>query len=200
MCQEKPPERAIVDIDGLKPHFPTHNHDTAFWESLGRTVATFGFLEEVLGKAIFSFTATKPYPADTIDDELKKWLPKLERALSDPLGGLITSYEKAVKDHPDAADICNELDKLIPELRDASMFRNVLCHGSWSQPPDKNGAIIPLFVNREKMAFAYPINRQFLEKLQHQIALLSCNVINSVTSMGWQFPGSSSPGKPIFGD
>ena len=32
-----------------------------FWEQLGRTVATYGFLEEVLGKAIFAFTATRNY-------------------------------------------------------------------------------------------------------------------------------------------
>lgn len=49
----------VVDIDKLPANFPTHRHDPAFWEALGRTVATFGFLEEVLGKAIFAFTATR---------------------------------------------------------------------------------------------------------------------------------------------
>jgi hypothetical protein len=38
-----------------------------FWEALGRTIATFGFLEEVLGKAIFAFTATTQYQESDID-------------------------------------------------------------------------------------------------------------------------------------
>lgn len=76
----------IVDIAGLPPAFPTHLHSEEFWASLGRTVATFGFLEETLGKAIFAFTATREYPADEINEAYEKWLPTLQRALSDPLG------------------------------------------------------------------------------------------------------------------
>jgi hypothetical protein len=38
-----------------------------FWETLGRTIATFGFLEEVLGKAIFAFTATTRHQESEID-------------------------------------------------------------------------------------------------------------------------------------
>jgi hypothetical protein len=55
----------VVNIDGLPVSFPTHRHDATFWESLGRTVATFGFLEEILGKTIFVFhgntSANPPY-------------------------------------------------------------------------------------------------------------------------------------------
>lgn len=40
----------VVDIDRLPANFPTHRRDPAFWEALGCAVATFGFLEEVLGK------------------------------------------------------------------------------------------------------------------------------------------------------
>ncbi len=39
--------RSVVDLDGLPDQFPTHEHEGAFRESLGRAVATFGFLEEV---------------------------------------------------------------------------------------------------------------------------------------------------------
>ncbi len=52
-------KRLIVDRDKLPPLFPTHRHSPQIWEQLGRTVATYGFLEEVLGKAIFAFTATR---------------------------------------------------------------------------------------------------------------------------------------------
>ena len=53
--------RSIIDREKLPQLFPTHGHSPQFWEQLGRTIATYGFLEEVLGKAIFAFTATRTY-------------------------------------------------------------------------------------------------------------------------------------------
>src|SRR4051812_23787953 len=97
------PERFVVDIANLPAGYPTHAHSAAFWEALGRTVGTFGFLEEVLGKAIFAFTATKRFPTEEeAKAELEKWLPTLKSALTDALGGLIKSYEKAVRAHGEA--------------------------------------------------------------------------------------------------
>ena len=103
-----------------------------FWESLGRAVATFGFLEEALGKAIFSFTATEPHDPSQIGAAFEKWLPRLERTLIDSLGNLIGEYEKAVREHPNAP--VEDLDYLIWRLREALRIRNVLCHGSWQEP------------------------------------------------------------------
>ena len=77
--------RSIIERDKLPPLFPTHRHSPQFWEQLGRTVATYGFLEEVLGKAIFAFTATRNYSHDEIDAAYQAWLPQLERALTDQL-------------------------------------------------------------------------------------------------------------------
>lgn len=65
-------------------------------------MATFGFLEETLAKAIFAFTATCPYAESEIQYAYTEWVPKLERALTDQLGGLVSSYERAVRDHPNA--------------------------------------------------------------------------------------------------
>ncbi len=46
-------KRAIVNQRDLPPMFPTHGHAAQFWEALGRAIATFGFLEETLGKPFF---------------------------------------------------------------------------------------------------------------------------------------------------
>src|SRR4051794_18222174 len=108
-------KRYIVDEKNLPKDFPTHLHAGEFWEELGRTVATFGFLEETLGKAIFAFTATREFPEDQIQAEFEKWLPTLQRALSDPLGGLIDAYGKAVRNNK-AATI-SHLDDLLEGLR-----------------------------------------------------------------------------------
>ena len=96
------PSGYVVSHGELPEKFPTHKHEALFWESLGRAVATFGFLEETLTKAIFSFTATKPYEEHEIQIAYAKWLPKLERTLSDPLGNLIDTFEKAVRDYSKA--------------------------------------------------------------------------------------------------
>lgn len=184
-----------VDFDGLPNGFPTHKHEAAFWESLGRAVATFGFLEEVLGKAIFSFTATRPFDGEEIQQAYIEWLPKLECALLDPLGSLINAYERAVREHQDAT--IDNLDDLLRNLRKASQIRNILCHGSW-RVPDTIGASIPFFVNRQKEIVDSAMDRKFIDQVQRHTANLACVVINTVTQLGWQFPGSAGPGKTIW--
>lgn len=195
MSDEEQIGRFVVDRRGVPAQYPTHRHEPEFWEALGRCVATFGFLEETLGKAIFSFTATRPYGEEEIEQAYAAWLPKLEHALTDQLGNLINNFAKAVRDHP-MATISN-LDELLEDVRKASTLRNVICHGSW-RTPDANGASIPFFVNRQKEVFETAIDRRFLLQLQSHAADLVCSVINTVTHMGWQFPGSSGPGKAIW--
>ena len=188
-------KRFVVDPKKLPSLFPTHRHNPMFWENLGRTIATFGFLEEVLGKAIFAFTATTRYPESEVEAAFEKWLPTLERALIDPLAGLIVTYGKAVRDNSEAT--IENLNDLLCELRKASAIRNVLCHGSWRKP-DTDGKSLPLFVNSQKMVWDAPIDIPYLKQTQKAVAELACEVINTVTHMGWQFPGSRGPGKTIF--
>jgi hypothetical protein len=166
-----------------------------FWENLGRTIATFGFLEEVLGKAIFAFTATTRYPEGEVDAAFEKWLPTLERALIDPLAGLIDSYGKAVRSNSEAS--IRNLDDLLNALRKASVIRNVLCHGSW-RTPDADGKSLPLLVNGQKMVWNTQIDIPYLKQTQKAVAELACEVVTTVTHTGWQFPGSRGPGKTIF--
>ena len=147
MKDEDKIRRFKVDCDKLPAQFPTHLHPAAFWEALGRVVATFGFLEEILGKAIFSFTATRVYPETEIQASYNKWLPTLQRALSDPLGGLIDSYEKAVSENPKTT--ISDLEEVIGHLRKVSIVRNVLCHGSWNSRLDGQGRSLPLFINKK---------------------------------------------------
>jgi hypothetical protein len=161
-----------------------------------RVVATFGFLEEIPGKAIFSFTATRVYPETEIQAAYEKWLPTSQRALSDPLGGLIDSYEKAVSENPKAT--INDLEEVTGHLRKASIVRNVLCHGSWNRRPDERGRSLPLFINNKNEIFETPIDLAYLNQVQRHTAEFACAVINTVAQMGYQFPGSNGPGNPIW--
>lgn len=185
----------VIQRSALPLYFPTHRHSPAFWESLGRAVATFGFLEDALCKAIFALTATTHYSEAEIEAAYSAWLPTLERALVDPLGNLIDVYGKSLRGNQ-GANVEN-LGDLLADLRSASALRNVICHGSWP-PPDSVGATVPSFVNKKHEVFQTPIDISFLQQLQRSAADLACAVINTVTHMGWQFPGSVGPGEAIW--
>lgn len=186
---------SIVDRDKLPPLFPTNRHSSQFWEQLGRTIATYGFLEEVLGKSIFAFTATRNYSPDEIDAAYQAWLPQLERALTDQLWNLAESYGKAARDNP--ATTTNNVDELVEDIKKATAIRNVLCHGSW-RSPNANGASLPLFVNRQKQVFDTAIDIAYLKQVRAHVVELACRVIDTVTHMGWQFPGGAGLGRPIM--
>jgi hypothetical protein len=185
----------IIDLEALPKMFPTHKHGPMFWESIGRAVATFGCLEETLAKAIFAFTGTKPYSEEDIQKAFENWLPTLQKALSDQLWNLIESYGKAVRQHPDAT--IENFDEFLDQLKRAAKIRNVICHGSW-RSPNAEGASVPFFVNRQQERFETAIDIPFLLQLQKHVSELICDVINTVTHMGWQFPGSQGPGTVIW--
>ena len=129
------------------------------------------------------------------ENAYNEWVPQLERAVTNPLGNLIDTYGNAVRDHQEGTKI-NSLDDLLDKLREASQIRNVLCHGSW-RSPDTGGASIPFFVNRQKKIFDSPIDREFLDQAQRATAELAVRVIDTVTQMDLQFPGTAGPGKTI---
>lgn len=182
-------------METLPDFFPTHKHEAEFWEILGRTVATFGFLEEILGKAIFALTATKPYTEEECQIAYEKWSKQLVESLKDTLGRLIKAYRKALIAHPDS--VVEDISGLIKELEEAAEIRNVICHGSWAVP-DEFGASTPFFVDNNERVFDTPIDKSFLLQVQRHVGDLSCSVINTVTLMGFQFPGGKGPGEPII--
>jgi len=190
------PRRYVTAPQNLPSEFPTQAHSSEFWEALGRTVATLGFLENVLGRAIFAITGTTELPEDPAKAEaaLKDWPRTLERALSDPLGGLIDSFGKAVREN--AKTTITNLDLLLDQLKQAAGLRNVLCHGFW-QMPDTAGRSVPFFVNRRIEVFETPVDVDFLNQVRSATVEMACGVINIVTHMGYQFPGSGGPGKPV---
>lgn len=188
-----------MPFDRQPDGFPTHRHPSEFWEALGRAVATFGFLEETLGKAIFALKATTELKDREYERAYQEWVPKLERALTDALGKLISSYKDALSAHQNI-HIDEHLEMQFAELEKANTIRNVLCHGSW-RPPDENGFTVPLFVKnskgKEPEVFETPIDKVWLIQVRHSVAELALSVANTVTQLGWQFPGSIGPGRPI---
>lgn len=191
----EPEKGHIIDRDKLPADWPTHAHDSAFWQELGRTVATFGFMEEMLGKAIFALTGNKAYDPEGEPDAFEKWIKTLEKALTDQLGGLIDNYAKALAENDRTKG--NDYTALITALKEAKDIRNVLCHGSWDKPDDQ-GRTTPKFVNRKLDVFQTPVDIGFLKQTRDASKHLICDILDSITSVGYNFPGSGSPGAKIW--
>jgi hypothetical protein len=180
-------------------NFPTNRHPPEQWEELGRTVATFGFLEDVLLKAIVVFVSpTTQYSEQSAQKALDKFDAVIDRSLTDTLAQLADTYGKAVREHS-SADFKNVND-LVEDIKKAAVIRNALCHGMW-RPPGADGKSELDYFNRQNkkpVKFASRIDIAWMLQVREHVVTLIYNVINSVTVMGYQFPGGAGPGSPIL--
>ncbi len=175
----------------------TSRHPAEFWEHLGRAVATFGFLERVLAGAILAFTGMRPYNNnENINAAYQAWGTQLEKAVTSTLNTLADMYAAAVKNHP--ASVISDIDDLVTKIKDAADVRNVLCHAFWDAP-DESGKSMPFYIRQRGLViFETPIDVAYLRNVQLHTCELAAAVINTVTRMGWQFPGGSGPGVKIW--
>ncbi|SPA23742.1 conserved hypothetical protein [Cupriavidus taiwanensis] len=189
----RPP--AIIVRSALPQQFPTQQHPPEFWEHLGRAVGSFGFLEGTLAKAIFAFTATTAYSEKEVQAVLSKWPALLNRALSDTLYPLAEVYGRVVRENQEAN--FENVSDLVEDIKKAAALRNALCHGSWGAP-DASGKSDLFFFNKQGEKFDTRVDIEWLRELQAHVQKLICTVIDSVTVMGWQFPGGAGPGETIW--
>lgn len=185
---------AIVSFKELNKLYPTNFHSPGFWEELGRTIATFGFLENCLTKAIFAYEMIREYEEEELEEAYLNFVKRMEVTASDALGSLVDKFGKVVRDHREPP--FDGFEELISELKKATHYRNVICHGFWEKP-DTDGKSRPFFVNKKREIFDMPIDQEFLSRIRVSALELCCHVINSVTARGWQFPSSGGPGRPI---
>lgn len=108
--------------------------------------------------------------------------PIISEGLSAHAANVLKNYHKLPLSNP---------EQLIEDLHHAAQLRNVLCVGSW-QVPDVGGKSLPLFVDKKPELFAIDI--AYLQQDRDHAVSLTCEVIDSVSSMGLQFPGSAGPG------
>jgi hypothetical protein len=181
--------------EGLPEEWPTNHLPADFCEQLGRCVASFGFLEEVAKKAIFAVSGTKPVETADHEAAYAAWIKFLEKAIKEPLGRLIDLLDKQISKHPEIA-MLNPSD-LIDDLKHLKIVRDVICHGSWP-PLNRQGASIPIYIDRHLNKWQEPIDVAYLVNLRGKIAEVIVGLANLVATMGYQFPGSKGPGKPIW--
>jgi hypothetical protein len=149
----------------------------------------------MLGKAIFALTGAKEFDPAADPEAFNAWIKTLEKALTDQLGGLIICYETALSENQRTQS--NDYSNQIAGLKSAKDIRNALCHGSWGKP-DEEGLTVPKFVNKRLEIFETPIGIAFLQQTRSALRDIICDVLDTVTSVGYRFPGSESPGEQLW--
>lgn len=200
MDTNEPAVRTIIDRDSLPKRFPTHLHDPEFWEHLGRAIASFGFLEDTLRRAYLVFTGTTLVALEEAEQEVKKWGAKLESIMTMQLWNLAKDFESAVNANPNSSTV--NINELVADIKKAAELRNILCHGSWMLP-DNEGRSLPRFSKKDRatgkiVQFADKIGIEHLSQVQAHVTDLICSVIDTVTHMGYQFPGGAGPGRQFY--
>ena len=181
-------EAASVDMTALPNGWPTHLHSEAFWSELGRAVATFGFLEETLWKALCAFTMERSVNEEAYLAWRDEAIELIVKTSSDTLGALIRKFEISVESF---GQINTEnLHELLAELRKSLVWRNALCHGSWP-PLNDEGKAIPFYVDRKHGRFSAELSAEKIAEVRMAVVEQICGLVSVVTSMGWRFPGST---------
>ena len=120
---------------------PVQDPTSPLWEEIGRTVATFGMLEDLLPRALYIITGHQR--VDEAEDEKQKieeWCGELIKSMSDTLGGLAHSLKAAWKErdgglHPENAQI-------VQAIRALAKVRNRVCHDTYQDYIAPDGAQI----------------------------------------------------------
>jgi len=176
----------FIDRAELQPHFPTEFHSSAFWEALGRTIGSFGYLEEVLARALFVITGSRHVPGRSPEDDFRVWLQALDKNIRLTLFPLSQLLENELRedmrfDYADTLPIFEGLSRL-------TRIRNVLSHASW-RAPDEAGKSLLFHVDKTLGSFEAPVDLEFLERVQSDTAALCCDVMDLITGIGLPFPG-----------
>lgn len=131
----------MVRIDGAPSVW--HELPEPLALEIGRAVASFGHLEDMLKRAIFALDQRR-LPASIHDRDFRSWLRRMDHVAADLLGTLIERLERTLA-REGRAD-----PELIAQLDEVKSWRNLLCHANW-QP--RGGAWQPIFANTKGEIF-----------------------------------------------
>ena len=103
-----------------------------FAAALGQAVASFGWLEEVIKRTLYSLDRAR-LAKDLTTAELGRWLQHMDDIADDSMGTLVEQLDGALRRHPGIHD----RDQINDDLLAIKHLRNLLCHASWSPTADK---------------------------------------------------------------
>ena len=149
-----------------------------FAAALGQCVASFGWLEEILKRAIFALDRAR-LADDLTPQELQVWLAKMGDLADDSMGTLIDRLDSAMRRHAGLHD----RDAITDHLHDIKRHRNHLCHASW-RPTDDPALWHPAFVNTQGVPFEHPLAIGDLRRILHDTVQIGQRVIGVMRVTG----------------
>ena len=179
-------------------NWPTHEAEPAFWEELGRAVATFSFLEDIIPRFLLAFEGSKDGREYT-EEDVASWVYSLKRSLSDPLGPLIPKIQQAFEGDgrvPAEAGV-----EIVGRLKEIKRCRNALCHGAWTDFDESGGVQLRHFVRNEEgetVLRSEQLSKEDIAAVRYETASLIRRLAEVAVSIGVQLPGSGLPGVGVL--
>ena len=188
----------VVDRERLPEHWPTNRGSSAFWGELGRTVATFSHLEDMMARAWYGLTATREFEdMEQANAAFPEWERALEESLADSLSSLTRKLGKAFNDdkrvpHKIAGAYLARLD----ELR---VWRDALCHGAWQGFDDDGSVGLRHFRRGEEgpESLENRLSVEILASIRAAAVDLTADLVDILSAAGVRFPGTALPGAAI---
>ena len=110
----------------------------------GRTVATFGFLEITIARALFLLTGTAEQERELTEEDFQAWTKQMQNALAGSIGRLVPKLQTAFR--KDSRISREDEDDVICRLEQLKQWRDIPCHAAWVEF-NTEGEGRPLFVN-----------------------------------------------------
>ena len=190
----------VVDRARLPDDWPTNRGSPAFWEELGRTVAAFTHLEDMLARAYFGLTASRQYAdMEEATAAFPQWEKALKELLTDSSYSLTSKLRKAFRDDarvPDefAGDIIAHLDAL-------RVWRNALCHGAWQEFAGDGSTSLRHFRKGDDGPefLDSRLTIETISSIRAEAVALTVDVVDILSAAGVHFPGTKLPGADLAG-
>lgn len=162
---------------------PPETHYTLpadFAAMLGQCVANFGWLEEVMKRAIYALDRAR-LADDLTEEELQTWLDHIGHLADDSMGTLIEQLDAAMRRHPGLQDR-NRMTERLAEIR---LYRNLLCHASW-RPTGDDGRWHPAFVSNKGKVQDQALSLADLDRIRAETAEIGALVLRIMRASGEQ--------------
>ncbi len=188
----------VVDRARLPDDWPTNRGSPAFWEELGRTVAAFTHLEDMLARAHFGLTASREF-ADMEEARAAypQWEKDLRASLTDNLGPLTSRLGKAFRDDDRVPD--DVAGGFLARLDDLRVWRNALCHGAWQGFEADGSTSLRHFRKGADgpEALDSRLTVEDISSIRAETVALTVDAVDIVSAAGVRFPGTALPGADL---
>ena len=188
----------VVDRARLPEHWPTNRGSSAFWEALGRTIATFSHLEDMMARAWLGLTATREFESmEQAEAALPRWEKALKESPTDSLHALTKKLKNAFNDDDRVPD--EVAGAFLARLEQVRVWRNALCHGVWQGFQEDNSVALRYFRRAEEGPERPDdrLNVETLSSIRDATVDLTAEHVGILSAAGVRFPGSTLPGAPV---